>query len=214
MPGENKTNMESEVCSTPTAGWEGAVAYSSLILICFIAAWGDRGEKYRISLRGSVTFCCCFPCEQTCARACAPLCAPTPTPDVQRPVSVMRPGLLGGRSRPNTRFLSLSPLGDAHPQGASPCVSLALPPPDSFRSQGWAPSADCSVSCRLACSAGSRRARRERMWTPPSAAAREAVTGTRGPGMPGPASLFAGPGVPSGLLRAFDQHIIRPPGAF
>lgn len=37
--------MESEVCSTPTAGWEGAVAYSSLILICFIAAWGDRGAE-------------------------------------------------------------------------------------------------------------------------------------------------------------------------
>ena len=45
MPGENKTNIESEVCSTPTAGWEGAVAYSSLILIGLITAWGDRGAE-------------------------------------------------------------------------------------------------------------------------------------------------------------------------
>ena len=43
--GENKTNVESDVCSTPMAGCEGAVAYSSLILIGFITAWGERGAE-------------------------------------------------------------------------------------------------------------------------------------------------------------------------
>lgn len=42
---QGKTKPTSSQSSTPTVGWEGAVAYSSLILIGLITAWGDRGAE-------------------------------------------------------------------------------------------------------------------------------------------------------------------------
>lgn len=114
-----------------------------------------------------------------------------------------------------TRVSSLCRLSEtrihrAHPR-VSPWPSLHLTPSEARagRLQQIPPS---PADWRVPQAAGGRAERG--CGLRPAAAAREAVTGTRGPGMPGPASLFAGPGVPSGLLRAFDQHIIRPPGAF
>lgn len=117
-----------------------------------------------------------------------------------------------------TRVSSLCRLGDAHPQGARASVSLALPPPDSFRSQGLGA---CS-RVRSLLKTGVFRGQQE--GGQQEGAQREDVDaaqrsgqggrhGTRGPGMPGPASLLAGTGVPSGLMCAFNQQISRPPGA-
>lgn len=134
LPGENKTNIESDVYSTPVAGWEGAVAYSSLILIGLITARGERAEVPRQPERESDALRC-FACEQTRARACTPLCAlAAPRRAAARERLVVRPARWAVTARP--RVSSLCRLGGAHPQGASACVSLALPPPDSFRSQG------------------------------------------------------------------------------
>lgn len=146
MPGENKTNIKSDVGSVPKAYSGGGHG------LFFPRTWfassqcGETGAKLSCQLENdsyALLFLLTSAHAGMCVFACACVqCGATSSylrPPRHRSVAhkhcVIKP-LRVCSHRHDTCCLSLSPLGDTHPQGASLCIFLILPPCGSFQSQG------------------------------------------------------------------------------